>query len=178
MDIDMNQILVVPGLNGSGPDHWQSWIEPLLGADRVEQADWSAPDIDLWSARVEQEIRRRPAPVWLVAHSFGCLASAVAARRVPDRVAGVLWVAPANPGKFGVTDRIPVDAFAFPSVMAASRNDPWMSYPCAANWAGRWGARLVDLGPAGHVNSESGFGPWPDGVALFRALQNENGAAV
>lgn len=172
----MERILVVPGLDGSGPGHWQSWIEPLLGAIRVEQADWTLPDIDLWSARVAEEIQQAPGPVWLVAHSFGCLASAVAAQRLPGRVAGALFVAPANPEKFGITARIPGDAFAFPLVVAASRNDPWMKFLSAASWADRWGARLVDLGNAGHVNTESGHGPWPEGLALFRQLQQSVGS--
>ncbi|WP_018410512.1 RBBP9/YdeN family alpha/beta hydrolase [Methyloversatilis thermotolerans] len=170
-------ILVVPGLNGSGPDHWQTWMQTLLGADRVDQQDWSQPDIDIWSARVVEDVRARPQAVWLIAHSFGCLASVVAAAQVGGRVAGALLVAPASPDKFGITDRIPSAPLPFPAVLAASRNDPWMKFLSAGNWAERWGARLVDLGDAGHVNVESGHGPWPQGLALFRALQ-ESGAMI
>ena len=169
----MDRILVVPGLHGSGAAHWQSWIEPLLGAGRVEQADWSEPDLDRWAARVEQEVLRRHAPVFLVAHSFGCLASAVAAHRMPGRVAGALFVAPANPEKFGIGKRIPSDRFDFPSLLAASRNDPWMSYASARSWAARWDSELVDLGNAGHVNTDSGHGPWPEGLALFERLRQQ-----
>lgn len=164
-------VLVVPGRNGSGPAHWQSWIEGLIGAQRVQQDDWARPDIDLWSARVEAAIGAQGRPVWLVAHSFGCLASVVAASRQPDRIAGALLVAPASPDKFGITSRIPDTTLPFPAVLAASRNDPWMEFLSAAQWADRWGARLVDLGEAGHVNPESGHGPWPAGLELFRQLQ-------
>ena len=38
-------------------------------------------------------IDRAPGPVWLVAHSFGCLASVVAAADRPERVAGLMLVA-------------------------------------------------------------------------------------
>lgn len=167
----MDSVLVVPGLNGSGPEHWQSWIEPLLGATRVEQADWSQPDIDLWSARVADAVRQAPGRVWLVAHSFGCLASSVAAQTVGERIAGALFVAPASPDKFSITERIPASALPFPAIVAASRNDPWMKFLAAASWAERWGAQLVDLGNAGHVNTESGHGAWPEGLELFRRLQ-------
>lgn len=163
-------ILVVPGLNGSGPDHWQTWVQRALGAGRVEQQNWAQADIDIWSARVVEDIRACPRAVWLIAHSFGCLASVVAAAQVGGRIAGALLVAPASPDKFGITDRIPSAPLPFPAVLAASRNDPWMSFASASAWAERWGARLVDLGEAGHVNVESGHGPWPDGLALFRAL--------
>jgi predicted alpha/beta hydrolase family esterase len=167
----MDRVLVVPGLNGSGPEHWQSWIEPLLGASRVEQADWSQPDIELWSARVADAIVQARGRVWLVAHSFGCLASAVAAQTMGERVAGALFVAPASPDKFGVTERIPASPLPFPLVLAASRNDPWMKFLAAATWAECWGAQLVDLGKVGHVNTESGHGAWPEGLDLFRRLQ-------
>jgi predicted alpha/beta hydrolase family esterase len=37
-------ILIVPGVNGSGPDHWQTrWERKLSTARRVEQADWDSP---------------------------------------------------------------------------------------------------------------------------------------
>lgn len=171
MSSTTDPVLVVPGLNGSGPAHWQSWIEALVGARRVEQDDWTRPDIDLWSARVEHAIVAQARPVWLVAHSFGCLASVVAASRIPDRIAGALFVAPASPDKFGITARMPDTPLPFPAVLAASRNDPWMKFLSAAAWADRWGVRLVDLGEAGHVNTESGHGPWPAGLELFRQLQ-------
>jgi predicted alpha/beta hydrolase family esterase len=34
-------LLIVPGLGGSGPDHWQTrWEQKLSTARRVEQSDW------------------------------------------------------------------------------------------------------------------------------------------
>jgi predicted alpha/beta hydrolase family esterase len=53
-----------------------------------------------------------------------------------------------------------------PTIVAASRNDPWMDQPRARWLAKRWGAEFVDMGEAGHVNLASGFGPWPEGRAL------------
>ncbi len=35
-------------------------------------------------------------------------------------------------------------------------------------WAHRWGGRLVGIGPAGHINVESGYGPWIEGRVLFQ----------
>lgn len=168
----MDRILVVPGLNGSGSGHWQTWIEPLLGASRVTQADWTRPDIGRWSAQVLSSITGAGQPVWLIAHSFGCLASVAAARSVGDRIAGALLVAPASPDRFGISEGIPGSELGFPVVVAASRNDPWMDFMSAAAWADRWGARLVDLGNAGHVNTDSGHGPWPEGLALFQRLRS------
>ena len=49
-DVD---ILIIPGLGGSGPDHWQSrWQAKLPNAFRVEQTDWDHPDAADWTARI------------------------------------------------------------------------------------------------------------------------------
>mgnify|MGYP000182071266 CR=1 FL=1 len=31
-----------------------------------------------------------------------------------------------------------------------------------------WGSRLIDAGPRGHLNSDSGLGDWPEGHALLQ----------
>ncbi|MGZ8218555.1 RBBP9/YdeN family alpha/beta hydrolase, partial [Methylomagnum sp.] len=163
----------VPGLRGSGPDHWQSWWEAREPrAARVGQTDWHAPDLARWSAQVGAAIDRAETPVWLVAHSFGCLASVHAAARRPERVAGALLVAPANPDKFGIGPDLPAQRLPYPSLLVASLNDPWMAFERAADWSARWGCRLVNLGRAGHINVESGFGPWPRGPRLLEELQH------
>jgi len=37
--------------------------------------------------------------------------------------------------------------------------------------ADRWGSLLINAGRSGHINVESGFGPWPDGLNMLRSLQ-------
>jgi len=45
-------ILIIPGLTDSGPDHWQSrWQRKLKTAVRVKQADWDRPLIGDWVGR-------------------------------------------------------------------------------------------------------------------------------
>ncbi|MBL8447586.1 MAG: alpha/beta hydrolase [Zoogloeaceae bacterium] len=176
--------LVVPGFHGSGPAHWQSWFESqVLEARRVRRIDWEAPILARWAGAVRQEIDGTHGPVWLVAHSFGCLAAVVAAADRPERIAGALLVAPADPGRFtplGLADGgsprdtllpwLPQSALPFPSIVVASTNDPWVKLGTAAYWADSWASRLVDVGPQGHINTESGHGPWPRGLALYQAL--------
>ncbi|ATE59455.1 RBBP9/YdeN family alpha/beta hydrolase [Thauera sinica] len=178
--------LIVPGFHGSGPLHWQSWIEEQLpGAQRVRDIDWESPVLARWAGAVRGEIDAAPHAVWLVAHSFGCLASVVAAADRPEKVAGVLLVAPADPlrfGPFGLRDAVgdegeciaawlPETPLECPSTVVASSNDPWVKLDSAAFWAERWGSRLIDIGEAGHINTESGFGPWPFGLELLTAMQ-------
>jgi predicted alpha/beta hydrolase family esterase len=94
----------------------------------------------------------------------------------------MLLVAPADPTRFtpfgprgdwsgSIADRLPRGRLEFPSVVVASNNDPWMKFEVAADWATRWGSYLINLGSAGHINVDSGYGPWPDGIELLRAIQ-------
>lgn len=178
-------VLIVPGYHGSGPGHWQSWLEgELPEARRIAGIDWDTPLLARWAGEVRREIDAAAGAVWLVAHSFGCLASAVAAADRPQRVAGLLLVAPADPERFellgvredpqrsaGVGCFLPQSAFSCPSILVASRSDPWLQRETARAWAERWGSRLIDIGDAGHVNVESGHGPWPLALSLLQQLR-------
>jgi predicted alpha/beta hydrolase family esterase len=171
----MDTTLIVPGLHGSGTDHWQTWMERQLNdCVRVMQSDWSNPELPQWSAKVRREIARAPGRVYVVAHSFGCLAAVQAAFDYRERVDGLMLVAPADPDRFGLSAAIPERPLGLPTVVVASTNDPWMSFRQAVTWAEDWGAELVNLGPAGHVNPQSGFGAWPRGLSILRCLRREN----
>ena len=163
--------LIVPGLHGSGAEHWQSWLEARIpGARRVLQHDWDTPDLPRWADAVERALDTATGRIVLVAHSFGCLAAVTAAARHADRIAGALLVAPADPAKFGVGPQLPKEHLGYPCILVASRNDPWVALGTARHWAGRWGSRFIDLGEAGHINTESGFGPWPEAHTLWAQL--------
>lgn len=180
-------ILIVPGFHGSGPAHWQSWLqERLPQARRVAGIDWERPVLADWAAAVGRGIDEAPGPVLVVAHSFGCLASVRAAARRQHRVAGMMLVAPADPERFspaGLRDQdgppgqhsiasdIPASPIGMPSLVVASTNDPWVRLSSAAYWADKWGGLLVNVGAAGHINVDSGHGPWPRGLELLDALR-------
>lgn len=174
----MTTTLIVPGLNGSEPAHWQSWLERQLpNSRRVVQSDWSDPDLPRWSAKLRSELSRTPGRVFVVAHSFGCLAAALTAFDCRELVSGVMLVAPADPERFGLHRIVPAQPLGVPTVVVASTNDSWMSFHCARRWADSWEADFINLGPAGHINVASGFGPWPRGLSILRSLQREAGAA-
>jgi len=164
-------VLTVPGLHGSGPEHWQShWERARPALRRVEQPDWEVPDIDRWAASIAAHLAPGGPPAILVAHSFGCLAAVRFAWQHPGRVRAALLVAPANPGRFDATEALPLQALPFPAILVASRNDPWLSFPKALFWATMWRTQLFDLGYAGHINAESGYGPWPEGLGLLNRV--------
>ncbi len=168
----MTTTLIIPGLNSSGPAHWQSWFEAYIpGTVRVIQADWNKADLPEWTARVRRDITRTPGRLLIVAHSFGVLAAVQAATDHAGRIAGALLVAPADPVKFGVERVLPQQPLPFPSVVVGSTNDHWMTLQRAAHWADVWGSDFVNLGEAGHINVDSGFGPWPEGLSLYERLR-------
>jgi predicted alpha/beta hydrolase family esterase len=168
-------ILIVPGLSSSGPAHWQTWLEAELpNASRVVQRDWKSPDLPEWSRRIRLAIRRQPHPVLIAAHSFGALAAVQAADDLAPYVAGLLLVAPADPDKFGVAELLPARRLGVPATVVASTNDPWLGFDRAVSLADVWGARLVSLGAAGHVNAEAGYGPWPLALRLLAQLDGES----
>jgi predicted alpha/beta hydrolase family esterase len=158
------RLLIVPGLHDSGPAHWQSWLEAQEpGARRVVQRDWRAPDLERWAARVGSLLERTGNGPWIaVAHSFGCLALARHLALTPDSpVRAALFVAPADPDRFGIAGLLPQQRLALPSTLIASDNDPWMSAAESRRWAQRWGSTWLTLGDAGHINADAGFGPLP-----------------
>jgi predicted alpha/beta hydrolase family esterase len=168
----MPTTLIVPGFKSSGPTHWQTWLEHrLAGSVRVNQRDWNDPHLPDWSSRVRREIARSTGPIFIAAHSFGALAAVQAASDHADRIAGALLVAPADPKHFGVAEFLPAKSLGFPAIVVASTNDPWISFDNAALWANRWDADLINVGEAGHINAESGFGPWPTALTLLERLR-------
>ncbi len=170
---DPVRLLVIPGLNDSGPAHWQTWLQGHFSqhAVRVEQDDWASADLARWSQRIELAMARYPGSRWIaVAHSFGCLALLRHLARGGEGVRSALLVAPADPAKFGVAGRLPQSRLTIPSVLLASETDPWMTFESASTWARVWGSQLVNLGDAGHINTEAGFGPLPPAKTLVEAM--------
>lgn len=169
-------ILIVPGLGGSGPDHWQTrWEQKLSTACRVEQESWDRPESRAWTARIVEAVRRCERPAIIVAHSLGVVAVAQAGPSLPPgSVLGAFLVGlpdlerPDAPAEIDPDFApMPRDPLPFPSLLVASRNDPYCSYDRAEDFSYAWGAALVDAGEAGHLNPESGFGPWPEGLMRF-----------
>ena len=79
-------------------------------------------------------------------------------------IAGIVMVAPAEPSLFELDEAVLPGRLRVPSLLFASRNDPLMTFKRAQYWAQCWGGRLIDLGDAGHINAESGFGEWNYGL--------------
>jgi|SRR3990167_63956 len=171
-------ILLLPGWQNSGPEHWQSRWEQRHGYLRVEQHDWMRPLRGDWTARLEEVVVDTDGPVVLVAHSLGCILTAWWAAHSANahRVQGALLVAPGDVEQHDVAGYLPGWApvvrqrLPFPAVLVGSQDDPYCRFERAQTLASDWGARFVDLGARGHINAESGLGDWPEGRALLQTL--------
>ncbi|HZU62210.1 MAG TPA: alpha/beta hydrolase [Novosphingobium sp.] len=173
-------VLTVPGLNNSGPEHWQSlWEQQRGDCLRVELGQWDRPHRNSWVNNLNLAIRAAEGPVYLAAHSLGCLAVAWWAQMEPKAaqlVAGALLVAPPevdftpeDPRLVGFSPT-PCAPLPFPSVLVASSNDPYMDAHAARYLARMWGAEFVNVGRMGHINACSQIGDWPQGQALLDGL--------
>lgn len=171
-------ILIVPGLGDSGPEHWQSrWQERLSTARRVLQDNWEKPDRHAWSARVAEAVNEATRPVVLIAHSLGIPAVINAIPRFATDVRGALLVAPPDleskklkPRSLKTFGPYSRDPLPFPSITIGSRTDPFCDLAVAEDLAAAWGSLFIDAGEAGHINAESGYGPWPEGSVTFAKL--------
>jgi predicted alpha/beta hydrolase family esterase len=173
--------LVVPGLNNSGPRHWQTlWEQARPDCERVDLGSWSNPHRNHWVTKLDLAIAAEVRPIVLVAHSLGCLAVAWwAALTEPSeqaKVIGALLVAPPDVEDANakpVVQRFapaPRTTFRFPSIVVASSDDPYATLDRSRVFARRWGAEFVDAGPIGHINADSFLGEWPEGRRLLDHL--------
>jgi predicted alpha/beta hydrolase family esterase len=119
-------------------------------------------------------------PVVLVAHSLGCHAvawwNALERPGAGGKVIGALLVAPPVVENRLADSRLSAfaplvrDKLPFPSILAASRDDPFASFGHSRKMARLWGSRLVDAGWLGHINAASKIGNWPFGLHLLERL--------
>jgi len=182
-DVD---ILIVPGWTRNSDDHWQSrWAKHLSTARIVEQDDWDRPTRSAWVPRIIAAAKAATRPVVLVAHSCGVAAVAHAASELARLgVAGAFLVAPpdfenrapieafmrdAGPGvAFPETlAPLPTDRLPFPSKLIGSSTDPYCSVERAQELGAAWGSDVSIIAGAGHINTASGHGPWPEGLLTF-----------
>ena len=179
-------VVLVPGLRGHVEDHWQTRLAGSMpGARMVPPLGRTDPSLLARVTLLDRVIEEVPGPVVLVAHSAGVLVTAHWAERYnPTRVVGALLATPPVfadelPAEYPSVERlrahgwlpIPRSPLPFPSIVAASSNDPLGNPVRLRGLAASWGSRVHDLGPVGHLNPASGFGDWPEAVELIDQLR-------
>ena len=177
-----SRILLLPGWQNSDAAHWQSRWEQRYGYTRVQQHDWQRPLRGDWSIQLQEAVLDSEGEVVLVAHSLGCILTAWWAAHSPlanTKVRGALLVAPGDAEQDMLRQVLPgwspvmLQRLPFPSVLVGSENDPYCTLARAQQMAQTWGAEFVNLGLAGHINTDSGLGDWHEGHALLQSLMKE-----
>ena len=177
-------VLIVPGLRDHVPQHWQTLLASRLSRVRTV-APMGRSNLDCLERVEAIEIAavKIAGPVIIVAHSGGVIATLHWARRTQRELRGALLATPADfdqpmPEGYPSIEAleaggwlpVPRNTLPFPSIVAASRNDPLARYERIEGLAEAWGGRLIDLGEVGHLNPASGYGPWPAAEALIAEL--------
>ncbi|HEU5470205.1 MAG TPA: alpha/beta fold hydrolase [Actinophytocola sp.] len=184
-------VVIVPGLRDHVADHWQTLLAQRL-ADRARTVPPLAHGRLSLPARVaalHRVLADVTGPVILVAHSAGAIITVHWAGRHDRPVAGALLATPPDldtplPDGYPTLDEldrngwlpVPRNPLPFPSIVAASTNDPLATLDRVTGLARDWGSRLVPIGPAGHLNPASGYGPWPAAAELIETLAREPSA--
>ncbi len=147
--------IILHGIGGSPPGHWQHWL---------------ATELKSRGHLVHFPARRKT----LIAHSLGALLwlnYAGRANAIP--VERVLLVAPPDVDFIRASGRVAAfptgKPFPIPShlrpreaVLACSESDPYCPGGAHRHWDESWHLKPVIFpSEAGHINLDSGFGPWP-----------------
>ena len=178
-------VVLVPGLRGHVEDHWQTRLAASLpGARMVAPLGRTNPALQARVTLLDQVVEQVAGPVVLVAHSAGVLVTAHwAAQYRPTRVVGALLATPPvfadelPPEYPSIAELrahgwlpIPRQPLPFPSIVAASSDDPLSNPGRVRALAKAWGSRLHPLGAVGHLNPASGYGDWPAAIPLIDEL--------
>jgi uncharacterized protein len=170
--------VVIPGWQGSGERHWQSWLEAELAeagreTRRPAFGNLDQPDLADWLSALRASLAGLPADGFdVVAHSLGAVLwlHHVADPGDSPRAARVLLVGPPSP----TTDITEIAAFFPPpmdvdtvrkgadgTVLVAGDDDPYLPEGIAEAYGRPLKIATTVVASGGHLNPDSGYGPWP-----------------
>jgi uncharacterized protein len=175
----MENYFIIPGLGNSGPEHWQTYFEKSgKNFQRINQQDWKSPNCIDWIRTIDNVLLNYDlSKIILIGHSLGCAAIVHWASLHNKVIKGVLLVAPSDletpqykifPAK-GFSP-IPKQKINFKTIVVASSDDIWVSIDRAKYFADCWGSEFINIGKAGHINAESGYGQWIKGLEILKTI--------
>ncbi len=179
-------IVIVYGYDGSGPGHWQRWLDDALRQRDVPVRfpalpDPTAPRKDVWVAALANLVEAaRGDPVTFVCHSLGCWAvDHLLAEYGAGGVHAALLVAPPSPYLLFEA----VETFLPPprrrqawaplaprTLLVGSDNDEFTTGDEFEEIAHTLGVGCHLIPGAGHLNIAAGYGPWPFAFDWLRGV--------
>jgi predicted alpha/beta hydrolase family esterase len=167
--------LILHGLEGSGPDHWQTWLAGRL-RERGETVrypdlpDPFDPKPEEWLAALQPELAALEGERIVLCHSLACLLwllnAHAGATDVADRV---LLVAPPCTDEVEPVVRFQPDGVTGDQVRAAARvtlmlcsdRDPYCPPGADTVFGDPLELDYEVIPGGGHLNTDAGYGPWP-----------------
>jgi uncharacterized protein len=174
----MAKFFIIPGYGNSGDEHWQTYFETKLdNCSRINQDSWDHPTCDDWVNGINDSLANEDlSNSILITHSLGCLALVHWVNRFGKKPKGAMIVAPPdleNPYQdlnLESFTPIPLNKLNFSSIVVRSSNDHWSSMERSKLFSDSWGSKLITLDNAGHINTDSGYGKWDQGLEILNEL--------
>ena len=170
--------LILHGLGGSGPEHWQSWLnQKLLAAgEKVfypTLPEYDEPTKKVWIQTLEDTVNKITSDnITVVAHSLGCILwlhfALQKGKEINNRINRVILVAPPSPYlKHEFINRffpLPIKGketiqLNYSILQIQSTNDPYCSIT-DSQFFRDLGIKQLFVADKGHINIDSGFGKW------------------
>ncbi|MBK7107429.1 MAG: alpha/beta hydrolase [Ignavibacteriae bacterium] len=174
----LNKYFIVPGLGNSGSNHWQTFFEKSeLNCKRINQLEWNSPICEDWIQTIDKEIMQHNLnDCVIIGHSLGCATIVHWAIKYKRIIKGALLVAPSDLEAENYTfpakgfSPIPREKMNFKTIIVASNNDKWIKIERAKYFAECWGSEFINIGNAGHINVDSGYGNWYEGIEILKKI--------
>lgn len=173
--------LMMTGPEPVARGHWQAtWTRRRDDCVSLDLGSPDHPMRNVWLGRIDRAVMTGSGPMVLVAHGLACHAvtwwAGLLGKPAARRVLGALLVAPPDPDRPDADLRVrdfgpaSVAMLPFPSIVVASRNDPYATLERAWEMAGEWTSDFHDGGAIGHIDASSGLGCWDAGQQLLDVL--------
>jgi predicted alpha/beta hydrolase family esterase len=153
--------LILHGWQGSGPDHWQTWLAGRL-RERGETVrypdlpDPGAPRLDAWLAALRDELAACPEPPVVVCHSLACLLWL----HHGSGQRALLVAPPAYVPELDSFFPVPAPRDLDAEIWCAD-DDPFCPPGAGALYGEPLGLPVRVFAGGGHLNPDAGYGPWP-----------------
>jgi predicted alpha/beta hydrolase family esterase len=188
--------LILHGLSGSGPGHWQRWLqERLTEAGHTvrfpDLPDPDSPDPETWRRELLAELAGLDGAQAaggggsdervVICHSLSCITWLSACQEIRRPVERVALVAPPSLGArlrelepfFPVTaSATDVPNGAHHTRLVCSDNDPYCPEGAAALYGDPLDVPIDLIHGGGHLNVDAGLGPWPAMEAWAQGAKN------
>ncbi|MBV7507097.1 alpha/beta hydrolase [Bacillus sp. sid0103] len=175
--MDQQSFLIIHGLGGSGPDHWQTWLANELKRRNYHVLyptfpNFDSPNKSVWLKELSTTLKTISDEdnLTIITHSLGCLLWLhYASTQIKPIAKQVILVAPPSPNHilseaksfFPVPlDRSHLQKVSEHTLFIHSSNDRYCSIEDSKRFL-NLGLPSITIPNAGHINTQSGHGKWP-----------------